>query len=137
MEAFDKLKAIEESDDPFCIGAKKESRNDTYTRVEEDDNDDPMVGRSDGESPDDLGWSEPEVFEIGTDSGDHYAIHFQDGGSDKLNNRETRAFIEANGITIATYKVGGAGAMDAQIQKADEVLNMLTEAMRAANGQGM
>jgi len=32
-EAFDKLKAIEESEDPFCIGAKGDDEAQTYTEV--------------------------------------------------------------------------------------------------------
>ena len=143
MEAFDKLKAIEESDDPFCIGELSENEEDiaeTYTEVKEDDYDDPMAGRSDeytkrGEEPnakDDLEWSQPTHYEMGTDSGDHYEVEFQNAGGG-----EERAFIVANGITIATYKVGGAGAMNAVIKDPEAVLDMLTEALKTANGQGM
>lgn len=37
-EAFDKLKAIEESDDPFCIGAEADEVVETYTEVKEESN---------------------------------------------------------------------------------------------------
>lgn len=138
-EAFDKLKAIEESDDPFCIGAKKEGRNETYTEVKEDDYEDPMAGRgsdeysrNDGEEPN--ARVEPKTYEITTDSGEHYAIYFEHFGDSK---GEITAFIEANGITVANFTVGGAGAMNARIQKPDELMNIVAEALKAANGTGM
>jgi len=46
-EAFDKMKAIEESDDPFCIGAEAEEVVETYTELEE--------------APDNLGQLENEL----------------------------------------------------------------------------
>ena len=136
MEAFDKLKAIEESDDPFCIGAKDEGITETYTEFDEAEDDTQwMPSQTKGESPkakDDLGWSEPTHYEMGTDSGDHYELEFQADGPGV-----ERAFIVANGITIATYKVGGSGAMNAVIKDPEAVLDMLTEAIIAANSKGM
>jgi len=36
-EAFDKIKAIEESNDPFCVGAEGDAPANGYTEVKEDD----------------------------------------------------------------------------------------------------
>ena len=126
-EAFDKLKAIEESEDPFCIGATGDTENAGYTAVNEaepeTDGDFEHGKRPERESD----RVEPTVFQIETDSGDDYVIEIQqDGGKE-------RAFVEANGITVATFTVGGAGSMDAQIQKPDEVMNMLAAAMQQAS----
>jgi len=144
-EAFDKLKAIEESEDPFCIGAKEETVTEMYSEVNEieddpssgfahDSNEESLEQHKDNynkglkydEAPD--ARVEPKVYQIDTNHGDNYAIHFStDGGKE-------RAFVEVNGITVATYDVGGAGAMNARIQDPAEVLNALTHALHAANG---
>ena len=105
LEAFDKLKAIEESDDPFCIGATGDTDNTTgYTAVEESVTD----------------WAQPKSYETEDDNGHHYAVHFQDEGGLE------QAIIEIDGITVAHYSVGGAGSQNAQIKDADKVLDALT-----------
>ena len=146
-EAFDKLKAIEESDDPFCIGELTENEEDSETyksmgQVSQNypshkgkevdyDMDDPHTKHEEELEEGVEDWAEPKTYEIGTDSGNHYAIHFQDE-ADKV-----VAFIEADGITVANFTVGGAGSMNARIQKPDELMNIVAEALKAANGQGM
>lgn len=133
-EAYDKLKAIEESEDPFCIGAKDEGITETYTEVTEEWDDfeqsdvDDIGNNAEIEQEQKRGYEEPKVYQIDTNHGDNYAIHFQsDGGKE-------RAFVEVNGNTVATYDVGGAGAMNERILDPAEVLNALTHALHAANG---
>jgi len=129
-EAFDKLKAIEESEDPFCIGAKDEPVVEAYTEVEEAEHPADAFGisRDNDEPAPERGYEEPKVYQIDTNHGDNYAVHFQDDGDAE------HAFVEVNGITVATYVVGGAGAMDARIKDPAAVLDALTHALHAANG---
>ena len=149
-EAFDKLKAIEESDDPFCIGAKADNKTNGYTELDEADFDADMKSGYPGDNDDDeesleqykdnynKGYeeepnarAEDRFFEMEDESGHNYRVSFQtDSGKD-------RAFIEVDGNTIATYTVGGAGAMDAYIKDPATVLDMLTAAMKAPDGTGL
>lgn len=131
-EAFDKLKAIEESDDPFCIGATKEDEvTEAYTEVVEADNDAWQDGQKTSlqhdEAPD--ARAEDKTYSFEDDNGNNYVLEIQTerGGKE-------RGFVEVNGITVATFDVGGAGSMSARIQKPDEVMNMLAAAMQKANG---
>ena len=116
-EAFDKMKAIEESDDPFCIGATGDSEfAEAYTPVEEE-------AIEEAASVD---WDQPNEYEMTDDSGQHYAVHFQQG------HKEDIAIIEVNGITVAHYEVGGAGPMNANIKNPEAVLEALTAALMKA-----
>jgi len=114
-EAFDKLKAIEESDDPFCIGAKEEEVVEAYTEVGEAEEQLEEEQLEEGHFAD-----EDKAYEVEDDNGNHYGLYFQGAGRG-----DPQAFIEANGISVAHFAVGGAGPMDVSIQKPELLLDAL------------
>jgi hypothetical protein len=140
-EAFDKLKAIEESEDPFCIGVKDDVV-EAYTEVAEDDFDAEQKSGYPGDNDDDESLEqhkdnynkgfidEPMSYDIETDTGDNYSIEFQKSGT------QTRAFVEANGITIAAFTMDSNNVTRSNIVRPDALLDMLTAAMKAADGSG-
>ena len=142
-EAYNRLKAIEESDDPFCIGELSENVEEDEDVIEEADGDFPSDDEE-RETSNDMHGTDPageepnaraedRFFEMEDESGNNYRVSFSADGP----NSPDRAFIEVNGITVATYTVGGAGAMNATIKDPEEVLNMLTSAIKAADGTGL
>lgn len=115
-EAFDKLKAIEESEDPFCIGELTENEEDEDEEIVEDEE---VV--EDEEQLDEAHFAdEDKAYEVVDGSGNHYGIYFQ--GAQR---GDSQAFIEANGISVAHFAVGGAGPMDVSIQKPELLLDAL------------
>lgn len=96
-EAFDRLKEIEESDDPFCIGA--------------DSNDGDLA--EDETTPD---WAEPTRHEVEDDDGNTYTLEYISERGKEL------GFIEVNGISTANFEVGGAGPHSVEISKPDMLI---------------
>ena len=105
------MKGIEESDDPFCIGATGDDVAEAYTAVDEG-------------GP--VDWDQPAEYEMTDDSGQHYAVHFQQGHKADI------GIVEVNCVTVAHYEVGGAGPMNANIKNPEAVLEALTAAIMKA-----
>jgi len=115
-EAFDKMKEIEESDDPFCIGATGDTDNTTgYTAVEE----------TVEEAVED--WAQPTSYEVTDDNGQHFSLHYQDA------NGQEQGIIEVNGVTVAHFIVGGAGAHSVKIINDDAVVSALESLIVTGN----
>ena len=89
-EAYDKIKAIEESDNPFCIGELSENEED----VVEEEQLDEEHGDADDEMHYDYGEDKSYSFE--DDSGHNYLLQIQrqPGGAEE-------GFVEVNGVTVA------------------------------------
>jgi len=116
-EAFDKLKAIEESEDPFCIGELSENEEDV---AEEEEIVEEVVEEDEEQLDEEHFADEDKSYEVEDDSGNHYGLYFQGAARG-----DPQAFVEANGISVAHFAVGGAGPMDVRIQKPQLLLDAL------------
>lgn len=114
-EAFDKLKAIEESEDPFCIGELTENEEDEEEIVEEE-----IVDEAEEQLDESPHADEDKSYEVEDHSGNHYGVYFQGEGRG-----DPHVFIEANGITVAHFAVGGAGPMNAKVLKPEALLDAI------------
>ena len=140
-ESLAAIRAIEESDDPFCIGATGDTDHEQGYKPINEESDEKVCSHcgeaggmiytpKDGnhctlcaksedkkeveESVDD--WAQPKEYEYEDNSGHLYAITYQDDNGAEV------GILEVNGVTAAHWKVGGAGPTDGQIVKPELVL---------------